>query len=91
MARTTRPLSWSNCWPGRLEAFSDGVFAIAITLLVLDLAVQPGWEIDPLGALLELWPQYLAYIVKFRDDRGCVDRSCWYPLPASRRLDRGED
>jgi uncharacterized membrane protein len=51
--------------PGRLEAFSDGVFAIAITLLVLDVAVQPGWEISPLGALLKLWPQYLAYIVSF--------------------------
>jgi uncharacterized membrane protein len=50
---------------GRLEAFSDGVFAIAITLLVLDIAVEPGWEGDPLGAVLALWPQYLAYLVSF--------------------------
>ena len=57
--------AWSNWQPGRLEAFSDGVFSIAITLLVLDLAVHPGWEINPLGALLKLWPQYLAYIVSF--------------------------
>ena len=59
---STARLNWQ---PGRLEAFSDGVFSIAITLLVLDLAVHPGWEINPLGALLKLWPQYLAYIVSF--------------------------
>jgi len=49
---------------GRLEAFSDGVFAIAITLLVLAIAV-PASE-APLGpALLQLWPSYLAYAVSF--------------------------
>ena len=36
----------------RMEAFSDGVFAIAITLLVLDIAVEPGWEGRPLAAVL---------------------------------------
>lgn len=48
----------------RLEAFSDGVFAIAITLLVLEIKVPPLGT--ALGAeLLQLWPSYLAYIVSF--------------------------
>lgn len=48
----------------RLEAFSDGVFAIAITLLVLEIKVPP--PDTALGAeLLLLWPSYLAYVVSF--------------------------
>lgn len=48
----------------RLEAFSDGVFAIAITLLVLEIKVPP--PDTALGAeLLQLWPSYLAYVVSF--------------------------
>jgi uncharacterized membrane protein len=52
----------------RLEAFSDGVFAIAITLLVLDLAVPPR-EHRPEGGLASAlghqWPSYFAYLVSF--------------------------
>ena len=48
-----------------MEAFSDGVFAIAITLLVLELAVPSGSEDDLLGAVLDQWPSYLAYLVSF--------------------------
>jgi uncharacterized membrane protein len=51
---------------GRVEAFSDGVMAIAITLLVLDLKV-PG-PVEPgglLSALLERWPTYVAYLTAF--------------------------
>ena len=48
----------------RLEAFSDGVFAIAATLLVLELRV-PAESTDLGGALLRLWPAYAAYLVSF--------------------------
>jgi uncharacterized membrane protein len=48
-----------------MEAFSDGVFAIAITLLVLEVAVPAGSEDDLLRALVEEWPAYLAYLVSF--------------------------
>jgi uncharacterized membrane protein len=47
----------------RLEAFSDGVFAIAITLLVLDLAI--GQSGNALHRVLDGWPFYLAYVVSF--------------------------
>jgi uncharacterized membrane protein len=49
----------------RMEAFSDGVFAIAITLLVLEIAVPSGSEGDLLGAVVGQWPTYLAYLVSF--------------------------
>jgi uncharacterized membrane protein len=48
----------------RLEAFSDGVLAIAITLLVLELSI-PEVTDDLLGALVAQWPEYLAYLVSF--------------------------
>jgi uncharacterized membrane protein len=47
----------------RLEALSDGVIAIAITLLVLDIAVPEGAGSDLLQAVLDLWPSYLAYAI----------------------------
>jgi uncharacterized membrane protein len=49
---------------GRCEAFSDGVFAIAITLLILNVVLPLHHE--PLGhALLRLWPSYVAYAISF--------------------------
>ena len=49
----------------RLEAFSDGVYAIAITLLVLDIAVPASEDKHLLSSLGDLWPSYLAYVVSF--------------------------
>jgi uncharacterized membrane protein len=50
---------------GRMEAFSDGVFAIVITLLILDIKVPVG-EHGHLGrALGQQWPQYVAYLSSF--------------------------
>jgi len=48
---------------GRLEAFSDGVFSIAATLLVLEFAVSSGRDLGT--QLLHLWPSYLAYVTSF--------------------------
>jgi uncharacterized membrane protein len=54
---------------GRIEAFSDGVFAIAVTLLVLELKVPQLAEEAGNGelwsALLSRWPSYAAYLVSF--------------------------
>jgi len=50
---------------GRLEAFSDGVFAVAITLLALDLAVAGPGHGPLLGQLGERWPSFVAYLVSF--------------------------
>jgi uncharacterized membrane protein len=50
---------------GRLEALSDGVYAIAITLLVLNIVVPPHAGGHLLRAVADLWPSYLAYVVSF--------------------------
>ena len=50
----------------RFEAFSDGVFAIAATLLVLEFTVTSGKDAPSLSSqLLDLWPSYLAYVTSF--------------------------
>ncbi len=46
----------------RLEAFSDGVFAIIITIMVLELKVPHS---AGLAALLQLWPVFLSYVLSF--------------------------
>jgi uncharacterized membrane protein len=50
---------------GRLEAFSDGVFAIAVTLLILDIGVSGTAGHDLGAAIRGLWPSYLAYVASF--------------------------
>jgi uncharacterized membrane protein len=52
----------------RIESFSDGVFAIAITLLVIEIKVPGHEQVDKVGlwcALINLWPSYLAFITSF--------------------------
>lgn len=54
---------------GRIEAFSDGVFAVAITLLVLNIQVPPQNALpkdsDLLNILGDKWPIYLAFVTSF--------------------------
>ena len=51
---------------GRVEAFSDGVFAIAITLLILAVGIEQAFAEGELAhQLRELWPAYIAYAVSF--------------------------
>jgi len=47
----------------RLEAFADGIFAIAATLLILNVTVVDGHSLGP--ELLRIWPSYVAYAVSF--------------------------
>ena len=49
---------------GRLETFADGVFAIAITLLVLAIRL-PAPDEDLSRALGRQWPEFVAYVVSF--------------------------
>jgi uncharacterized membrane protein len=50
----------------RLEAFSDGVFAIAITLLIIEIGVPHVEGGESLGhALRQLWPSYFGYALSF--------------------------
>ncbi|MEY2954204.1 MAG: hypothetical protein RLZZ401_2291 [Pseudomonadota bacterium] len=46
----------------RLEAFSDGVLAIIITIMVLEIKVPHG---EQLADLLPLWPVFLSYVLSF--------------------------
>jgi uncharacterized membrane protein len=49
----------------RTEAFSDGVFAIAITLLIIEVRPPDSEAGDLAGDLVSLWPSYAAYVVSF--------------------------
>jgi len=53
---------------GRFEAFSDGIFAIAITLLVLEFRppdLSAATDAALAAALVAMWPQYLVYVASF--------------------------
>jgi uncharacterized membrane protein len=47
---------------GRVEAFTDGVVAIIITIMVLELKVPEG---EDFSALLPQWPHFLSYVLSF--------------------------
>ena len=54
----------------RLEAMSDGVFAIAMTLLVLEIRMPEGLSRtstneDVLRAVFHIWPEFVAYLISF--------------------------
>jgi uncharacterized membrane protein len=51
--------------PNRLEAFSDGVFAVAITLLALNLTVDGPGHGSLADQLRHQWPSFAAYVVSF--------------------------
>jgi len=48
--------------PERVSGFSDGVFAVLITVLVFNLRPP---ELPTFGALLSLWPTWLSYAVSY--------------------------
>ncbi len=49
--------------PDRLKSFTDGVFAIAITLLVLNIELDSSQDLGP--ELIRMWPTLVAYVVTF--------------------------
>jgi len=49
----------------RIEAFSDGVFAIAITLLILEIKIPSAGSGDLSRQLLRQWPSYVAFVISF--------------------------
>jgi uncharacterized membrane protein len=62
MSSSETPTATQTISSSRLETFSDGVFAIAATLLILDVHAGPG----ELGAeLRHSWPSYVAYAASF--------------------------
>ena len=63
--RTGGPVPGLGMSVGRLEAFSDGVLAIVITLPILEIEVPEGHEGTLGSALAQQWPQYVAFLVSF--------------------------
>lgn len=69
ISRSTSSSSRTTHTTTRAEAFSAAVFAIVVTLLVLELHTPTGSDIERHGsltaALLAAWPSYLAYLATF--------------------------
>jgi uncharacterized membrane protein len=63
------PRPWTNLGTERIKAFSDGVFSIVITLLVLELHVpvleSPASGSELMWALVAIWPKILTYAASF--------------------------
>jgi uncharacterized membrane protein len=71
----------------RLEAFSDGVFAIAATLLVLEIGVNSADGSQLRHELIRIWPSYLAYVTSFITI-GIIWINHHHNMRAIERLDR---
>jgi uncharacterized membrane protein len=60
---------WANLGTERIKSFSDGVFSIVITLLVLELHVpkldEPHSGSELIWALLAIWPKFASYFASF--------------------------
>jgi len=65
MVRSILPERSSEGGSSRLEAFSDGILAIAITLLVIEIRVPTTSGVHLGAALRHLWPSYLAFGLSF--------------------------
>jgi uncharacterized membrane protein len=66
MVEAANRLAVGDYWEtGRVEAFSDGVLAIAITLLVLEISVPESAFDDLWRGIVDEWPSYLAYATSF--------------------------
>jgi uncharacterized membrane protein len=73
---------------GRVEAFSDGVFAIVVTLLVLDLKEPEHAPGELLQGLLKQWPAYVGYFASFLY-AAVIWLNHHQAFVAIRRVDRG--
>ena len=60
--RRIAPRNGGEMGTGRLEAFSDGVLAVIITIMVLELHAPHG---DDLSAILQFWPAFVSYVLSF--------------------------
>jgi uncharacterized membrane protein len=65
VANTNQPHTRPSLTTRRLEALSDGVIAIAATLLVLEIKNVPLGTKSLTDSLLERWPSYLGYLISF--------------------------
>jgi len=65
----SRDNSYMGLKPARVEAISDGVFAIVMTLLVIELSVPVVLKLNAAeelgGMLLEMWPKIFAFVISF--------------------------
>jgi hypothetical protein len=59
------PLTFMLTETGRIEAFSDGVFAVAITLLIFDVHVPNATAGSLATRLLKQWPSYVSFLISF--------------------------
>ena len=69
MSQIKKRVSATVFTPNRLEALTDGVFAIVMTLLVLEISIpeiaHPSLQAELPRRLIELWPKLYSYVLSF--------------------------